>query len=62
LAGSSVAGLGPVGVAVTVTPARWSASMKAVRANADGSSITTSPFTWLMPIRLVLHALVRDVS
>ena len=36
-AGSSVLGLGPVAVAVTVTPARRSASMNAVRANAAGS-------------------------
>lgn len=36
-AGSEPSGLGPVGVAVTVTPARASASISAVRPNAFGS-------------------------
>ena len=36
--GSAASGLGPVGAAVTVTPARPSASMNPVRAHADGSS------------------------
>ena len=38
-AGSFAAGFGPVERALTLTPARPSASMKAVRAKAEGSSI-----------------------
>ena len=40
LAGRRSTGLGPVAAAVTFTPARWSASMNAVRANEAGLGIS----------------------
>ena len=49
LAGSRFSGFGPVGVADTVTPARCRASMNAVRANDEGSSISCTTRRGALP-------------
>jgi hypothetical protein len=46
----------PVEDAVTVTPARPSASMNAVRANADGSSVSQMRSVGFVPATLCLLA------
>ena len=48
-----MAGFGPVGVALTLTPARCNASMNAVRANAAGSLISATTRVGLGPIAIV---------